>query len=170
MFLFRPSDEIVQSIECETETPNLFSHNLHDLESLWRVAVWMVLYNHFSKVLKSDDEQPAKSTEFRRQLKLAQFYFPLVPNSGSRRDGFQTSFREACAELPSEKNVICPCLEDLRKLLIKHYKAVESTLPQSIDLNSSKDIIYDAFKTIFSSSKKHSADCALDTPQRSVSD
>jgi len=33
----------------------LFSHNhLHDLESLWWVAVWMVFYHHLSKLKQSD--------------------------------------------------------------------------------------------------------------------
>jgi Fungal protein kinase len=56
-----------------------FSHNhLHDLESLWWVAVWMVFYNRFSKAQRSDDEPPFTLTEAERQLKLSQVLFPSL--------------------------------------------------------------------------------------------
>ena len=61
-FLFKTSDPIssglnfeqllsaVESDEGMTQTKIPFFHNhLHDLESLWWVAVWVVFYNNFSE-------------------------------------------------------------------------------------------------------------------------
>jgi hypothetical protein len=49
-----------------------FSHNhLHDLESLWWAAVWMALYNHFSRSQKSDMESLSDLHEVDHQLCLA---------------------------------------------------------------------------------------------------
>jgi hypothetical protein len=142
-------------------TPVPFSHNhLHDLESLWWVAVWMVLYNDFSKP-KKDDNPALEREELQQQLILAQDYFPFALKSGSRILGFQTSFKKACVKLPSNKQSMCAYLEGIRAILIGQYKIVESTLPGSIDLNSSTDQIYETFKGIFAASKRAHPDYAL---------
>jgi hypothetical protein len=138
-----------------------FSHNhLHDLESLWWVAVWMVFYNLFSKAQRSDDEPPFTLTEVERQLKLSQVLFPSILKNTDRRDGFQISFQERYFGLLPNKAVICGYLDGLRQILLRHYAVIESTLP--IDPNASnKNDIYEAFRTVFSSSKDDYSDIVL---------
>jgi Fungal protein kinase len=171
-FLFRPpsprdsasADEMIQRAETiQNVTASVpFSHNhLHDLESLWWVAVWMVFYNYFSEVLLSDD-RPLKLTDVEKQLKLARTLFPLSLKSFDRLVGFQTSFRDTCVGLPSNKKTICYHLDSARAILIKHYKIVESTLPQSIEPNASKNEIYEDFTKFFSASRDASRDMLLD--------
>lgn len=170
-FLFRPprprasTSEMVQRAGTmqNVTAPVPFSHNhLHDLESLWWVAVWVVFYNYFLKVPLLDDRPLFKLTDVEKQLKLARTLFPPIPKSVDRRDGFQTSFQDACVGLPSNKKTICDHLDSAREILIEHYKIVESALPRSIEPNSSKDEIYEDFTTLFSASRDASRDMLLD--------
>jgi hypothetical protein len=159
-FLFKPSKKGVSSSVIEqriemnekTTSPVPFSHNhLHDLESLWWVAVYMVVYNHFSKSQPLDDKPPIDLTQL--QLRPARVLFPPILNSGSRIVCFRDSFKKECSELPSDKQVICKYLDGLRQLLIQDYEILESSLPQSIDLNSSTNLIYEDFKALLSAVK-----------------
>src|SRR6202790_5564971 len=85
-----------------------FSHNrLHDLESLWWVAVWMSFYNHFSNTQLSEEGALSDLREVERQLHLARILFPSVMQNTDRLLGFQTSFPKVCDGLPSNKNPIC---------------------------------------------------------------
>ena len=80
-FLFRPRvsghganvTDIVQrarGVLQNITAPLPFSHNhLHDLESLWWVAIWIVFYNHFSKAQRSDNESPFNLTDAEHHLK-----------------------------------------------------------------------------------------------------
>src|SRR5882762_1178317 len=139
-----------------------FSHNhLHDLESLWWVAVWMVFYNLFSKGRGANDQPPLTLTEAEHQLKQAQVLFPSALKSTDRLFGFQISFQETYFALQRDKAVICGYLDGLRRILLKHYAVIESTLPHSIDPNTSENEIYEAFRKVFSSSKDDYSDIVL---------
>jgi len=172
-FLFRPrvSGQSANVIEIvrrargvvqNSTAPVPFCHNhLHDLESLWWVTVWVVFYNHFSTTWRSGDEPPLNIKNAEHQLKLARILFPSVMKSTDRQNGFQTSIQETCVGLPSNKMGICVYLDGLRDILIKHYTVIESSLPQSINPNSSTDDIYDDFKIVFSSSENDYTDFVL---------
>jgi len=139
-----------------------FSHNhLHDLESLWWVAVWMAFYNHFSNSQQSEEGALSDLPEVERQLHLARILFPSVMKNTDRLLGFQTSFPKVCDDLPSDKSPICKYLNVLRLSLMRHYSAIQSTFPQSIDSNASTDDIYDNFRQAFSLSHKTYSDFAL---------
>jgi hypothetical protein len=147
-----------------TETP--FSHNhLHDLESLWWVAVWIVFYNYFSPAMPSDDCLPLTLEDVDKHLKLAGRIFPSTLDDTKRRDCFQKSFLAKCDGLPEKTTLICNVLDALRLTLIDQYRIIESTLPQSIDLNSSTDDIYEDFKAGFSHSLTPCRNLELDVIQ-----
>jgi hypothetical protein len=134
-----------------TEAP--FSQNhLHDLESLWWVAVWIVFYNYILPATPSDDCLPFRLEDVGKHLKLAGRIFPSTLDDTKRRDCFQKSFLAKCDGLPENKTPMCNVLDALRLTLIDQYRIIESTLPQSFDLNSSTDDIYEDFKTGFSHS------------------
>ena len=141
-------------------TEVLFFHNhLHDLESLWWVAVWVVFYNHFSP---SGDQFTLRDAE--DQLKKARILFPPMVGSTTRRDAFQGSelFKKACDLLHPNKKSVYLGLKILREQLIKHYNAVEKELPLSIRLEFSEDDIYDDFAGLFLNLKEDSPDLMLD--------
>jgi hypothetical protein len=129
-----------------------FVHNhLHDLESLWWVAVWLVFYNEFHVTPQSNEVVSGNLLHVQRQICLAQTLFPSTPRGMSRQIAFQHSFQERCQGLPSSKKEICSYLNALRRILILGYTKVEATLPNSIDLMASKDNIYECFKEAFTS-------------------
>jgi hypothetical protein len=139
-----------------------FSHNhLHDLESLWWVAVWMVFYNYFSDEGTSPSVTRRDASE---QLRLAETLFPLWFDSFSRHDGFKDPwmFKNTCAKLPSNKATATRALNFFRQLLISHYCAVEKEYTESVDLGSSEDDIYDLFVRVFSKLETHSHGLKLD--------
>jgi hypothetical protein len=132
-----------------------FVHNhLHDLESLWWVAVWVVFYNDLRDTTQSNKAPLPDLQDVERQLAHARTLFPSLMESASRRDVFQQLFLEVCDELPSNKHTICSYLDLLRHSLIEHYSKVESTLPHSIDLIASNGDIYDHFRETFSCSQE----------------
>jgi hypothetical protein len=84
-----------------------FAHNhVHDLESLWWVAVWMVFYNHFLKSQQSSKEPLFSLLDAQCQLELAGTLFPTYMKSFDCCDGFQRSFLKMCGDLPSSKKAI----------------------------------------------------------------
>ena len=158
-FLFRPSvrssvasssnfDQLLAAMK-KRKVPEIpFFHNhLHDLESLWWVAVWVIFYNDFSEPEPSFTFQDAQL-----RLGLARKLFPPSYKDCTRRDCLQSSFNftEICKTLPLNKEDIYNSLDLLRGLLLDHYEAVEKGCPQSIDLDASKGDIYDVFKLGFS--------------------
>jgi hypothetical protein len=167
-FLFPPSgpglglnelDGLVKARErgmgmAPTDIP--FSHNhLHDLESLWWVAVWVVFYNYFSEGTSSRDLPSFTLKDVVGQLKLTRVLFPHALNDTDRRDAFQYSgsFQEACKQLPGNKTAISTRLDVLRQFLIGQYKVIEAEYPVSVDPNSSNDDVYEGFIRLFSASK-----------------
>ena len=135
-----------------------FHNHLHDLESLWWVAVWVVFYNHFLERTSSHDppSEPFTLQDAQGQLKLAKILFPPTLDSAARGDGFQKSesFQEVCNQLPGDKRVITAFysrLDLLRRLLIEHYGIIEAGYPPSVDPSLSSDNIYEQFTKLFSS-------------------
>jgi len=124
---------------------------LHDLESLWWVAVWIVFYNEFCARSGSDADAHPNLKDIERQLEAARFLFPSVLNHTGRQNTFQVelSFSEIYQRLPPLKHTACYYLDVLRRNLIGQYKKVEVTLPHSIDVPAIKDDIYDAFHSAF---------------------
>ncbi|KAN0109362.1 hypothetical protein V8E52_009406 [Russula decolorans] len=124
-----------------------FSHNhLHDLESLWWVAVWMVFYNYFSQRTSSYDHPSFTLRDVERRLRLAQVLFPPMLDSTTRLNGFRhpESFQDTCDQLPGNK------------------RAIYDRDPLSVDPNSSKGDIYNNFTRVFSTLKTVSHDLVLD--------
>jgi hypothetical protein len=147
------------------ETTVSFSHNhLHDLESLWWVAVWVVFYDNFSEGTPSRDRPSFTRQNAEDQLNLAQVLFPHALKNTDRLDAFQapTSFQDACRKLSGDKMDICHGLEVLRQLLVSHYMVIEAGFPLSVDPNSSKDDIYDDFTEVFSTLKTITHGLVLD--------
>ena len=145
------SEEESDDGTAETNVP--FYHNhLHDLESLWWVAVWMVFYNHFLIKGTPSGYHTLTLQDTTKQLSIAQTLFPLALVSIARQDGFQDlrSFKGICAGLPRNKKAICNRLNILQRHLIMHYNDVEAEYPQSVDPNFSEDDIYDNFTQLFS--------------------
>jgi hypothetical protein len=160
-FLFKPSnptagsssfDEFLSAMECDegmAETKVPFSHNhLHDLESLWWVAVWVVFYHSFSDGKTFRD--PLTLQDANDQLDLAEKLFPPMVDSFSRQNNFQDaeSYWEICNQLPAYKKVAYFGLAYLREQLIKHYTAIEANYPL-INPNASTDDIYHDFTERF---------------------
>jgi hypothetical protein len=158
-FLFKPSNrpagssgldehrsaKIRRKELAKTKVP--FSHNhLHDLESLWWVAVWVVFNHSFSK----EDGDHLTLQDANDQLDLAEKLFPPVVDSISRQNNFQDaeSFEETCKGLPDYKEEAYFGLDYLREQLIKHYKAIEANYPL-INPNDSTDDIYHDFTEAF---------------------
>jgi hypothetical protein len=172
-FLFYPSDpgpsstgldETTKQDEGTAETEVSFSHNhLHDLESLWWVAVWVVFYNYFSEETPSHDRPSFTLKDAQGQLKLAGTLFPPILDSSTRRHGFQLrKFQNLCDQLPRNKKPIYDRLNLLRRIIISHYSVIEAGYPLSVDPNSSKDDIYNNFIRVFSTLKTVSHDLVLD--------
>jgi hypothetical protein len=124
----------------------------------------VVFYNYFSEGTPSHDSPSFTLRDAGDQLNLARILFPPVLQSTVRRDGFQIpgSFQKACERLPHNKKPIYVRLNLLRRLLISHYSVIEAGYPLSVDLNSSKDDIYDHFTRLFSNLKTLSHDLLLD--------
>jgi hypothetical protein len=139
---FQPPDEDKDSDI--TEVP--WTHNyLHDLESLWWVAVWIVFYNVFR-----DPKQPKESdaVDTTYQLQLTQSLFPPTLSSSHRQNGFQWEFPKLCDQLPSTSKIICRSLNNLRGFLIQEYTKAEKPLPRSLKLSTS-DKVYKHFRQYF---------------------
>ncbi|KAN0109363.1 hypothetical protein V8E52_009407 [Russula decolorans] len=171
-FLFFPSesgpssaelDETMIQDEGKAESEASFYHNhLHDLESLWWVAVWVVFYNNFLE--ETPSQRPSTLKDAQDQLKLAGTFFPRTLDSAIRRDGLRTrKFLKKCDDLPRNKKLIYDRLNLLRRLLISHYTVIEANYPKSVDPSSSKDDIYDEFIRLFSKTRTDYPNSVLDS-------
>jgi serine/threonine protein kinase len=163
-FLFRPlpkldMNDLISVPKGKALAKILFSPNhLHDLESLWWVAVWTVFYNHFSK--KGTQSPSVILQDAEEQFQLAQALFPSVQHHNTRDHIFQNTgaFEELYDKLPENNRPFGPGLDIIRQLLITHYLAVEAKCPEFVDLESSPDRIYDSFINVFSSFVAESRD------------
>jgi hypothetical protein len=156
------------AMEMDAEKDQTFSpfcHNhLHDLESLWWVAVWVVFYNYFSKGTPTRDRPSFTLRDSEDQLNLAKGLFPPLLEILSRRDGFQIAarFRRICNQLPPNKRIAHVGLDFLRGLLIGHYGVIEAKHYPLVDPNASSDNIYDGFTEVFSRLKSEYHNVVLD--------
>jgi hypothetical protein len=160
----REQDEgTAQTVETKFKEPFTYNH-LHDLESLWWVAVWIAFYNYFSEGTPSRDRPSFTFQDAANQLELARTLFPPVSRTASRDIDFRhpCSFLDTCDRLPHNKKVIYVGLDLLRLFLIKDYMNIEAGYPLSVDPNSANDEIYDAFTRVFSHMKTVSHDLVLD--------
>ena len=130
--------------------PWRFNH-LHDLESLWWVAVWIVFNNCFGKLddsLSSSQEPEVPLTPQAPPDSIRAALFPSSLENVHRRDFFISRFSEIQG-LPEQYLMPFNALDIIRSLLIEHYEKIQSTLPTSINLNASSDDIYDYFMQVF---------------------
>ena len=161
--LWGPTEKHVETAQTQTTVP--FSHNhLHDLESLWWVALWVVMYNNFLEpeaTTSSDppDRPPFQLTDVLRQLDLANNLFP--PILTSRTQSFLT-FRKNHDELPINKKHIYRSLNYLREILIRGYKDIEEGYPQSVDPTVLNSNIYEQLKDFFSRYSSEDSNYTLD--------
>jgi hypothetical protein len=126
-----------------------FTHiHLHDLESLWWVAVWIVFYNEFRVPEQSNEAAMLDHKDIGREL-AARTLFPTTMESARRRDGFQQSFLKICEVLQSSKGTVCASYDLLRQDLIEGHRKVQAKLPHSIDLDAIDDQIYNNFRRAF---------------------
>jgi hypothetical protein len=166
-FLFTPQQRVsMANLEQQDENPAQagqtgipFTHNhLHDLESLWWVAVSFLFYHHISKENNSKEKNSKEKSsvpsvtfhDTEQRIELAQTLFPPSGDLATRQHIFQNlnAFQEKYRKLPTEHHQFGARLDFLRKHLINKYQDVEAGLPQSINPDSS-DEVYDNFKTIF---------------------
>ena len=146
-FLFPHVEEEPTLTEDEGTVP--FSHNhLHDLESLWWVAAWVVFHYHFS----AEGTQSPTLQDAKKKLDEARTLFLVVPGISSRHEGFRItqSFSKACDGLLPENKKFVIDLDFLRKSLVANYTAIEKFLPKFVDPGSSNDKIYESFEQSFS--------------------
>jgi hypothetical protein len=164
-FLFIPErqtdyyDEHLQGIPMKQANEAPFLHNhLHDLESLWWVAVWVVFYHRFSEPTTPGDHPSLTLQDAEGQLNLAKRLFPSVLKDFDRRDGFKITrtFQNIYRRLPPNKQNTYRDLNFIRQQLISHYQAIEAKYPL-VDPNDSTDDIYNDFTRAFSilKSKHH---------------
>ena len=145
IYLFNPPSDFVdrrlraKRPKTEKDTPIPWTHNrLHDLESLWWVAAWIVFNNGFGR--PKDYLDNLEMTSEKTRLDLLHFH---------RQNSFTITFSGMVDHVPDPQNEIYYELDYLRELLLEHYRKVESKLPSSIDLDASDNSIYSHFKAAF---------------------
>ncbi|KAF9510544.1 hypothetical protein BS47DRAFT_1383904 [Hydnum rufescens UP504] len=147
----RGAEDNTKSLQKNWHVPFVHIH-LHDVESLWWVAVWVVFYNNFWAPQQSDTSPDLKTIQ--HQPDQAMILFPSVMESTHRQNGFQSHFpsiREALAGGLPNKSSIYTDLDFPREVLVDHYTSVKAMLPHSINLSASKEQIYEDFRAIFMS-------------------
>jgi hypothetical protein len=149
MFLFQPTGDHPRT--------SWFHNHLHDLKSLWWVAVWMVFYHHFHH---SNEPLPGLG-EMELCIQESPTLFPATMNDFNCLYMFQSTFLNVCDSLPGNKQPTVLSLDPIRVHLISDYKIVELTLPASINLHAAKDDIYGAFQEAFRHIKTKSPDYEL---------
>jgi hypothetical protein len=123
-YLFVPRVNIVTDIKGRVTLPTtrVFRYNpLHDLESLWWVALWMILNHRDSR-----DEVAHSSAD--QQAGYARLFFP-----GSLRDAgrievltIENTLCDALHVLPPSFQFIAVQLEAVRRCLVDQYKEAEA--------------------------------------------
>jgi hypothetical protein len=101
----------------------VFRYNfIHDLESLWRVALWVIFNNRDSR-----NEVVHPSVE--DQTEHARYFFPGILSHRGRSDVLKHDglLSEATETLPESFKVVVSRLEVMRQGLVKHYRQAEAT-------------------------------------------
>ena len=130
----------------QVSSPHFFHHDLHDLESLWWIAVWIF----FTFCVSSEQELPErgnKEQELKRR-KAFERLFPRTPGVGERGLFLQNQgfFEEMTRWIPSHRFKIRKVLNALRRLLMQKYRDFESRFP-AVELHVFHDI-HDAFRIV----------------------
>ncbi|KAL5525380.1 hypothetical protein ACEPAF_9250 [Sanghuangporus sanghuang] len=109
--------------------PPFFHNDLHDLESLWWIAIWKIFsyYTDFRADLTDDFGK-----EWNKQRELANStLFPRSSETTSRRLFLQTNvhYWELLAWFPDHLRTVKRILAALRSLLVKKYSKFEAGFP-----------------------------------------
>ncbi|KAJ3791954.1 hypothetical protein GGU11DRAFT_19121 [Lentinula aff. detonsa] len=117
LFKFVP-DDVPASNVVKPAAPS-FNHNaLHDIESVWWVLVYTVLFN-------DDAASQSQDTSVRQKLMNKLFYGQL--NNNSRLPFLRDPDFENC--LPSSFSSLAPALREYAELLIAAFSAAEKNYP-----------------------------------------
>ena len=144
LYLFPPTCQTLTAIGEQRDPKRRKIHqycglnHLHDLESLWWVAAWIIFNNGFSR--PEDCLDNLEETSNKTRLNLLHYH---------RRDSFTTTFLGMVDHVPDPQNEISYERDYLRELLLEQYWEVKSKLPLSINLDASDNSIYSHFKTTF---------------------
>ncbi|KAL5520234.1 hypothetical protein ACEPAG_9447 [Sanghuangporus baumii] len=114
----------------QEELDQTFLHNdLHDLESLWWITIYIIFFNYDDSDSRSNEDETATSGNLRRTV--ASQLFPGTEDTHYRRDFLsnQHTFKQGMAWIPSELLKIKTVLDLLRITLVQKYSAYESKLP-----------------------------------------
>jgi hypothetical protein len=118
---FRPPTLFAEDAEGPLPTPVFHYNPLHDLESMWRVALWM-LFNH------RDNRDEVVQLSVDRQTKYARMFFPGILNQSGRMNVLKDDqvLPEAILSLPVSFKAAAIRLEMVRQGLVKCYRRVEA--------------------------------------------
>ncbi|KAL5520237.1 hypothetical protein ACEPAG_9450 [Sanghuangporus baumii] len=140
--------------------PPPFSHNdLHDLESLWWIAIWELFYH--DEGLKSDAEHPYdKERDEQRKLAAAEL-FPRSSETDDRRCFLQSGayYCSSLAWMPDRLHNVKAALNALRKTFFDNYSKFEAGFP---DIRT--DVFYgthDKAQLVFERCKEYASDRRL---------
>ena len=137
-----------------------WTHNdLHDLESLWWVATWMLCYNSFRCPKKAKESNVGVLD---KQLLEAAFLFPpVIGQDNSRYVNFTDtgSFRESCGKLSRSNKTAWRYLDKIR-IDILQGRQIEATLSHELDFSDFSDI-YQRFEATFKSARDKSPNFIL---------
>ncbi|KAL5479078.1 hypothetical protein ACEPAI_2366 [Sanghuangporus weigelae] len=102
-----------------------FHNDLHDLESIWWIATWVLFFNRVCRDL-SDEEQ-----DYYRLL-AAKAIFHIAGSPTDRTLFFQTPtvFEEQTAWVPDELRDMTRFLNAIRRILLVSYEKFEKELPE----------------------------------------
>ena len=138
-----------------------WTHNyLHDLESLWWVATWIVFFNSFRDPAKP--EESFTGSRLDNQILGALSLFPRVMGQNSRLLGLtnRLKFHNLCRQLSSNNYIIHQYLDIVRIDILQQYRRIEETLPHRLNSNDPSGI-YQRFRATFMLARKNSPDFDL---------
>ena len=101
----------------------IFRYNpLHDLESLWRIAVWMMFTHRDDRV----EQEPSNEDE-ESQSRYAECLFPWIINGSGRLNTLKNHvvFLNMLLCLPEAFYAATSKLESIRQTLVEHYYLVQ---------------------------------------------
>ncbi|KAI0093407.1 hypothetical protein BDY19DRAFT_1064761 [Irpex rosettiformis] len=155
-------DEEISSLEFADEEP-FFYNPLHDLESIWWIAVYFVvnkktaLAHRKRSAVGSDHQDIVYADLTEEQLKFARNLFYWEPaRHGALNNSGITPLDKHLFSLPSYLKPICSELIKLRKTMVKHYRDIEKpgfVIDKTVCL-SIYPLFTKAFKTIMGSLAK----------------
>jgi hypothetical protein len=123
-FMPKPAEIDLFKLKVASRLPALiFRYNpLHDLESLWWIAVWMMFTHRDDRV----EQEPSNEDE-ESQSRYAERLFPRIINGSGRLDALKNHvvFLNMLLCLPEAFYAAASKLESIRQTLVEHYYLVE---------------------------------------------